>query len=288
MTPNNSLTIFQKKIRRIWHNDEWYFSVLDLVEDLTNNPIPEHYWSDLKIKLKKEGFEISDKIVRLKLRASDNKMRLTDCANTENMFRIIQSIPTKKSDAFKRGLARVGYERILEMENPELLQDRAKRYYEMKGYPPGWIENRLYGTEIRQELTGEWEQRGICERKDREILTDEISNATFDVSTHEHKKIKGLDPKFKNQNIRDHMTDLELIFTMLGEVSTTEIAKSRDARGFVENRDAAIDGGSIAGNARRRLEQEIGQSVVSSDNYIEITGKVKKIENNSKPKKLKN
>jgi hypothetical protein len=217
---------------------------------------------------------------------------MTDCANTENLFRIIQSIPSKKAEPFKRWLAKVGYERIQEIENPELAQERAKEYYELKGYPKDWIDKRIRGIAIRQDLTDEWKQRGVEEQKEYAILTNEISKATFGVPIKEHKKIKGLDPQFKNQNLRDHMTDLELIFTMLGEASTTEITRARDVQGFVGNREAAREGGRIAGNARAELENKTGRNVVSSDNYLEITGKVKKLENNPKPevqrKKLKN
>jgi hypothetical protein len=292
MNSDKALVVFQgKKIRRIWHDGEWYFSVIDVIEVLTDSSRSRKYWSDLKSKLIEEGFEVSDKIGQLKIIAPDGKMRLTDCANTENSFRIIQSIPSKKAEPFKRWLAKVGYERIQEIENPELAQERAKEYYELKGYPREWIEKRIRGIAIRQELTDEWNQRGIEEQKDYAILTNEISKATFGVPIKKHKQIKGLDPKFKNQNLRDHMTDIELIFSMLGEASTTKIARKRDAQGFVENKDAARRGGEIAGVARRKLEYETGEKVVSSDNYLEITGEVKKLEDNStsedRKKKLK-
>jgi len=308
MTQDKALVVFQgRKIRRTWHNEEWYFSVVDVVGVLTDSEDPRNYWKVLKHRLIKEGSnETVTKCNRLKMKSRDGKMRLTDCSNTENIFRIIQSIPSKKAEPFKRWLAKVGYERIREIENPELAQERAKEYYKLKGYPKEWIEKRVRGIAVRQELTDEWDQRGIEEQKDYAILTNEISKATFGVPIKKHKQIKGLDPKLKNQNLRDHMTDLELIFTMLGEASTTEIARTGDAQGFLENRDAARKGGKIAGGARQKLEKETGRPVVSSDNYLEITGKVislrsnissydseiEKLENNSKSKirkkKLKN
>jgi prophage antirepressor-like protein len=292
MESENALVVFQgKKIRRVWHDEEWYFSVVDVVEVLTDSPTPRQYWGKVKDREFKK-LELSPIWVQLNLTAADGKKYKTDCANTEKMFRIIQSIPSKKAEPFKRWLARVGYERIREIENPELAQERAKKYYELKGYPKDWIDKRIRGIAIRQDLTDEWGQRGVEEQKEYAILTNEISKATFGVPIKEHKKIKGLDPEFKNQNLRDHMNDRELIFTMLGEVSATDITRARDAQGFVENREAAREGGEIAGNARRELERKTGRKVVSSDNYLEITGKVKKLENNStsegRRKKLKN
>jgi prophage antirepressor-like protein len=175
MDADKALVVFQgKKIRRIWHNEEWYFSVVDIVEVLTNSSRPRKYWSDLKIRLQDEGFELSDKIGQLKVLSSDGKKYPTDCVNTENAFRIIQSIPSKKAEPFKRWLAKVGYERIREIENPEIAQDRAKEYYELKGYPKDWIDKRIRGIAIRQDLTDEWEQRGIEEKKEYAILTNEI------------------------------------------------------------------------------------------------------------------
>ena len=288
MDPDKSIAVFQgKSIRRTWHDGEWYFSVVDVCGVLTESVDSGAYWRKLKQRLKEEGSEVVTNCHGLKLLAPDGKMRLTDCANTESIFRIIQSIPSRKAEPFKRWLAKVGYERIQEIENPELAQERAKEYYELKGYPKEWIEKRLRGIAIRQELTDEWDQRGIEEKKEYAILTNEISKATFGVPIKKHKQIKGLDPKFKNQNLRDSMTDLELIFTMLGEASTTEITQSRDSEGFEECRESSREGGKIAGNARRELESKTGRKVVSSDNYLEITGKVKKLENNSKSKERK-
>ena len=274
MESKEALVVFEgAKIRRTLHDNQWYFSVVDVVGVLTDSSIPRRYWSDLKSKLIEEGFEPYDKIVQLILQAEDGKMRPTDCANTESMFRIIQSIPSKKAEPFKRWLAKVGYERIQEIENPELAQDRAKEYYELKGYPEDWIEKRLRGIAIRQELTDEWKERRVDEKRDYAILTNEISKATFGKSIKEHRKIKSLDPMNKNQNLRDHMTDLELIFTMLGEKSTTEITSSRESKGFDECFDSSKEGGKIAGNARKELEKKTGRKVVSSENFLSITGK---------------
>ena len=274
MDSKEALVVFEgAKIRRTWHDNQWYFSVVDVVGVLTDSSIPRRYWSDLKSKLIEEGFEPYDKIVQLILQAEDGKMRPTDCANTESMFRIIQSIPSKKAEPFKRWLAKVGYERTQEIENPELAQDRAKEYYELKGYPEDWIEKRLRGIAIRQELTDEWKERRVDEKRDYAILTNEISKATFGKSIKEHRKIKSLDPMNKNQNLRDHMTDLELIFTMLGEKSTTEITKSRESNGFDECFDSSKEGGKIAGNARKELEKKTGRKVVSSENFFSITEK---------------
>ena len=275
MEKENKIVVFQdKKIRRIWHNDEWYFSVVDVVETLTDSPTPRQYWGKVKDREFNE-LELSPIWVRLKLKALDGKLRETDCANTENMFRIIQSIPSKKAEPFKQWLAKVGYERIQEIENPELAQDRAKEYYELKGYPKEWIDKRLRGIAVRQALTEEWSNRGIEETREYAILTNEIAKATFGVGIKEHKKLKGLDPKLKNQNLRDHMTDLELIFNMLGEASTTEIAKKLDAKGFSENKIAAKKGGTIAGDARKKLELETGEKVVSEKNYLDLKKKKK-------------
>ncbi|MDO8726410.1 MAG: Bro-N domain-containing protein [Candidatus Methanoperedens sp.] len=232
-------------MRRVWHEDQWYFSVVDVVRVLTDSSIPRRYWSDLKSDLSDEGFEPYDKIVQLTLQAEDSKMRLTDCANTESMFRIIQSIPSPKAEPFKRWLAKVGYERVQEIEDPELAQKRMKEIYKLKGYSDDWIEKRVRGIAIRDELTGEWDKRGIKTNSEYSILTAEISKATFGLTPVEYKKVKGL----KRENLRDHMNDLELIFTMLGEASTTKIARNKDATGFDENKDAAKEGGTVAGIA---------------------------------------
>ncbi len=259
------LVVFEgKNIRRTWYNNEWYFSVVDVVDALEASTQPRKYWSDLKVKLIGEGFELSDKIGQLKLMSSDNKYYETDCANTKNLFRIIQSIPSKKAEPFKQWLAQVGYERIQEIQNPELAQERIKQLYIQKGYSKEWIEKRLRGIAIRQELTDEWKQRGVEEGKEFSIFTNEISKATFGMTVQEYKKFKGL----KTENLRDHMKDLELIFTMLSEASTTTIARGKDAQGFHENKEAAKEGGTIAGNARKELEDKSRKKVVTSENYL--------------------
>ena len=269
----SKIIVFQnKKIRRIWHNNEWYFSIIDVVGVLTDSPNPNNYWKVLKHR-EKQLVTICN---QLKLESSDGKKYLTDCANTKAIFRIIQSIPSKKAEPFKRWLAKVGYERVQEIENPELAQDRAREYYRKKGYPKDWIEKRIRGIVIRQELTDEWKNRGIEETRDYAILTDEIAKETFGVSIKEHKEIKELDPKFENQNLRDHMTDLELIFNMLGEASTTEIARSKDVQGFEENMQAAKEGGSVAGNARKDLEKKSGKKIITNKSYLKKLKPIKK------------
>jgi DNA-damage-inducible protein D len=270
----NALVVFQGKgIRRIWHDGQWHFSIVDVIEVLTESTIPKRYWSDLKIKLKNEGFEPYEKIVQLKLPAEDGKQRPTDCGSTKIMFRIIQSIPSPKAEPFKRWLAKVGYERVQEIEDPELAQKRMKELYRAKGYSDVWIEKRMRGIAVRDELTDEWDRRGIETDKEFSILTAEISKATFGLTPSEYIVLKGL----KNQNLRDHMNDLELIFTMLGEAATTEIARTKDAQGFVENKDAARKGGTISGDARRDLEAETGKGIVSGENYLDTPEKVKRL-----------
>ena len=266
---SSKIAVFKgKEIRKTIFNDEWYFSIIDIISVLTDSANPRRYWSDLKSKLSEdEGFsQLYEKIVQLKLVSADGKKYQTDTANTETVFRIIQSIPSPKAEPFKRWLAKVGYERIQEIEDPELATKRTRALYKAKGYPDDWIEKRMRGIAIREELTNEWEKRGIKEQKDYAILTAEISEATFGVKPSEHKKLKHL----KKENLRDHMTDLELIFSMLGEASTTEIAVQKDAQVFDENRDAARAGGQIAGNARKELEEKSGRKVVSSSNFKNI------------------
>ncbi|MBI5065200.1 Bro-N domain-containing protein [Candidatus Woesearchaeota archaeon] len=273
METKNALVVFQdKKIRRIWYNEEWWFSIVDVIGALAESERARKYWSDLKLKLSDESFEVSEKIGQLKLLAEDGKFRQTDCANTKNMFRIIQSIPSPKAEPFKQWLAKVGYERVQEIENPELAQARMKDLYRQKGYSDEWIEKRVRGIAVRQELTDEWRQRDVKEGNEFAILTNEISKATFGKTVEEYKEHK----KLNKQNLRDHMNDLELIFTMLGEASTTEIAKSKDAQGFEENKDAASKGGKIAGNARKNLEIASGRKVVTEGNYLEQPEKIRR------------
>jgi len=275
MSTENALVVFEgKNIRRLWHKKEWHFSIIDIVAVLTDSSIPKRYWSDLKAKLLEEGFEPYDKIVQLKMPAEDGKLRETDSANTETMLRLIQSIPSKKAEPFKQWLAQVGYERIQEIENPELAQDRAKEYYELKGYPKEWIDKRLRGIAIRQELTDEWKSRGVEEQKDFVILTNEISKATFGKTVGEYKQFKGI--KKPNQNLRDHMTDWELILNMVGEKATTDITIAKDTKGLLKLKQTAKEGGNIAKNTRKELDQKIGKSIISKENYLHLEKKKKK------------
>ncbi len=264
---DKSLIVFQdKKIRRQWYNEEWYFSVIDVVAILVDQQEYQRsrkYWNKLSQRLREEGSEVVTFCHQLKLLADDGKMRVTDCANTEGIFRIIQSIPSPKAEPFKKWLAKVGYERVQEIEKPELTQKRMRELYKAKGYSDDWIEKRVRGIAVRDELTDEWDKRGVKKGKEYSILTAEISKATFGLTPAEYKKHKGL----KRENLRDHMNDLELIFTMLGEASTTKIAKKKNAQGFNENKDTAKRGGAVAGIARKQLEIETNEKVVSSDNY---------------------
>jgi len=264
-TESHSAIFRGKSIRKTIFQKEWWFSVVDVVEVLTGSSIPKRYWSDLKIKLMQEGFnEAYEKIVRLKLMASDGKLRETDCADTETMFRIIQSIPSPKAEPLKRWLAKTGYERIQEIEDPELTAKRMRMTYKLKGYPDEWIEMRMRGIAIREELTDEWKKRGAEKNSDYEILTAEISQATFGVKPREYKKLKGL----KKENLRDHMDDFELILTMLGERTTKEIHKTKDSKGMPKLKDDARLGGEVAGTARKQIERRIGRPIVSKNNFL--------------------
>jgi prophage antirepressor-like protein len=247
---HNKIVVFEsKEIRRIWIEEEWYFSVVDVIEALTDSQNPRDYWYKMKIRVKMEdGLELSTVCRQLKLESRDGKKYATDCANTKNMFRIIQSIPSPKAEPFKQWLAQVGYERVQEIEDPELAQNRMKELYELKGYPKDWIDKRLRGIAIRQNLTDEWQERGITSEQNYAILTAEISKATFGITPSEYKEIKGLTKK--NQNLRDHMTDLELIFTMLCEKVTTEISHKEKPDNFEKNKKVARRGGRVAGMAR--------------------------------------
>jgi len=262
------LVLFKKhEIRRVIHNDEWWYSVVDVVEALTGSDRAGKYWSDLKRQLAdKEGFfELSENIGQLPMRADDGKNRITDVATTEIILRIIQSISSPRAEPFKRWLARVGYERIQETQNPEIAIKRAILTYQIQGHSDDWIEKRIRTIVSRKELTSEWHKRGIKEGQDYATLTNVISENTFNMHTQRHKRHKGLR---KSHNLRDHMTDLELILTMLGETSTKEIAVQRDAQGYYENYKSAEAGGGIAGKARKQIEMETGQSVVSKSNYL--------------------
>ena len=265
----NNIKLFQDKKIRTYHDeirDQWYFSIVDTIAVLTDSSIPKRYWSDLKKKLLKEGFQLYEKIVQLKFEAADGKKYATDCAETTNLLRIIQSIPSPKAEPFKQWLATVGYERMLEIENPELAQERMKELYEKKGYPKEWIDKRIRGIAIRQNLTDEWKKRGITEERDYAILTAEISKATFGMTPSEYKEFKGLTKK--NQNLRDHMDDLELIFTMLGERVTTEISEKEEPDTFDKSKKIARRGGNVAGVARKETEKELGRKVSTPKNYL--------------------
>ncbi|MFH0928541.1 MAG: Bro-N domain-containing protein [bacterium] len=261
-----------KRIRKILYKNEWWFSILDVIFVLTDSPQPKTYWA----KMKDRNVEMSQPFPfweQLKLRAEDGKMRETDCADTEGIFRIIQSIPSPKAEPFKRWLAKVGFERVQEIENPELATKRTRMLYKLKGYPEDWIEKRMRGINIREELTNEWQKRGATEQRDYEILTAEISKATFGITPSEYKKVKDL----KRENLRDHMDDFELIFTMLGERSTTEIHKTENSQGTSKLAQDAKRGGRIAGIAKEQLEKELGRPVVSKDNFLSKKKSLKKL-----------
>ncbi|MFH1649347.1 MAG: Bro-N domain-containing protein [Candidatus Woesearchaeota archaeon] len=274
MTKEDALVVFQdKRIRRAWHAEEWYFSVVDVVAALTESADAKDYWYRLKKREQESsGIELSTLCRQLKLISSDGKYYTTDCANTKSMFRIVQSIPSPKAEPFKQWLAQVGYERVEEIQNPELAQARMKELYKAKGYSDEWIEKRVRGIAVRQELTGEWKTRGVEAGKEYAILTNEISKATFGKTVEDYRKFKGLG----KENVRDHMNDLEIIFTMLGESVTTAVTKTRDSKGFVECKDSAKEGGEVAGNARKDAEKRIGKSIVSEENFLDAPEKEKK------------
>jgi len=259
------IAVFQKEeIRKIIYKNEWWFSIIDVCGVLTGSPDPGAYWRKLKQRLKAEESEVVTFCHALKLIAPDGKMRETDCANTETIFRVIQSIPSPKAEPFKRWLARVGYERVKEIEDPELATKRTRAIYKAKGYPDSWIEKRMRGIEVRETLTNEWKKRDVKGGKEYAILTSEISKATFGMTPGKYKKFKGL----SRENLRDHMDDLELIFTMLGEASTTEIAKNKNSQGFSENKSSAQEGGGVAGRARKDLEERSGRKVSTKQNFL--------------------
>lgn len=263
---STKIAIFRnKRIRKTIHKNEWWFSVVDVIEALTDSSNPNDYWYKMKIRVKSEdSTELSTICRQLKLESSDGKKYMTDCASTEGLFRIIQSIPSPKAEPFKKWLAKVGYERIQEIEDPELAQKRARAIYKAKGYPDGWIERRMRGIAIREELTDQWQKHGVEKPKEYEILTAEISKATFGVTPAEYKKLKSL----KRENLRDHMNDLELLFSQLGEAATTEITKTEHPRGFIKNKHVSRRGGKIAGDARKKLELQTGRKVTSRNNYL--------------------
>ena len=263
-----------KQIRKVLHQGEWWFSVVDVIWALTDSTNPNDYWYKMKIRVKTEdGFEPSTVCRQLKLQAPDGKLRETDCADTEGIFRLIQSIPSPKAEPFKRWLAKVGYERVQEIENPELATKRTRMLYKLKGYSDDWIEKRMRGIAIREELTDEWKNLGAKEHQDYEILTAEISKATFGVTPNEYKKLKGL----KRENLRDHMDDFELIFNMLGERATTEIHRTEDSKGVRKLKADAKAGGDIAGGARKKLEERPGRRITSKKNFLQKTEDKKRL-----------
>jgi hypothetical protein len=262
---NFKVAIFQgKQIRRYWDNEKelWYFSIIDVIRVLTGSTNPRRYWSDLKIKLQKEGSEVYEKIVQLKMQAPDGKYYLTDSADTEVMLRVIQSIPSPNAEPFKLWLARIGYERLEETADPELAITRALKTYLQKGYGKEWINQRLKSIEIRKALTDEWEQQGVKEGLEFAILTDEISQAWAGLTTKQYKNLKGL----KKENLRDNMTNLELVLNMLAETATTEISQKRHPQGFHQSKRIAKEGGTVAGNARREIESKTGRKVITAKN----------------------
>ncbi|HLB56315.1 MAG TPA: Bro-N domain-containing protein [Coxiellaceae bacterium] len=267
MNTEKSIVLFQeKKVRRIWYNDTWFFVIVDVIAALTDSPQPDGYLKDLR----RRDPALSDQwqnIVVLLFAETEGGAQKINCANTENILRIIQSIPSAKAEPFKRWLAKVGYERIQEIENPELAQERMKKLYEQKGYSKEWIDKRLRGIAIRQNLTDEWKERGVMGEDNYAILTAQISKATFGMTPTEYRQFKNL-PKRTNENLRDHMTDLELIFTMLGEKVTTEISKKEKPNRMPLHKKVAKRGGDVAGNARKNTEKELGESIITKKNFL--------------------
>lgn len=266
------LAIFSgKEIRRIWDDkkEKWYFSVIDVIGAISQSSIPKRYWADLKGKLKTEGSQVYENIVQLKFLAKDNKYYFSDAADTEAIFRLIQSIPSPKAEPFKLWLARVGYERVEEAEDPEKAIQRAMLTYLKKGYSKEWVDLRLKSIEIRKDLTNEWNDRGIDTISKYAILTDDITFAWAGIKTKDYKKIKDL----KKENLRDNMTNLELVLNMLAEASTTEISKKELPDTFNQNRKVAKKGGGVAGKARKELEKQVGRSIISKSNFLNIKNK---------------
>lgn len=270
MIDQKMIVFNDRTIRRTIHNNEWWFCIADVVSVLTDTSNPTDYIKKMRLRDKELAKGWGQIVTPLRLATEGGAQKLI-CANTAGIFRIIQSVPSPKAEPFKRWLAEVGYERVQEIENPELATQRTRALYKAKGYSDAWIEKRMRGIAVRDELTEEWKNRGVQESKDFAILTAEISKATFGMTPTEYQKHKGL----RRENLRDHMNDLELIFSMLGEASTTEIARNRDAQGFKQNKIAAKAGGKIAGGARKELEKASGQKVVSKTNYLPETKKIK-------------
>lgn len=263
MTKESAIKLFeQTQIRSVWNEEDekWYFSIIDVVKVLTETTIPKRYWTDLKKKLKLEGSELYDNLVQLKLQSSDGKFYKTDVADTEQLFRLIQSVPSKQAEPFKLWLAQVGRERVDEIEDPELGFDRLMETYLKKGYSKEWVNQRLKSIEVRKELTDEWGNRGVKKGQEYAILTDEITKAWSGLSVKEYKNHKGL----KKENLRDNMSNLELVLNMLAEATTTEISKEKKPQTFSENKKIAKQGGTIAGNTRKEIEEKTGKDVVNT------------------------
>jgi DNA-damage-inducible protein D len=266
-----NITLFEgNKVRRIWHDSRWFFSIIDVIQVLTGSTLPRRYWSDLKKKLKIEGSEVYEKIVQLKLIAEDGKFRETDMADVEIMFRLIQSIPSPKAEPFKQWLARVGKERIEEIENPELAMERMKSLYKQKGYPNDWVQKRMRGIAVRNTLTDEWDKRGLKKGIEYAILTNEIMQGTFNMKVEEYKKHKKLSVQ---HNLRDHMGDIELILTMLAEATTTKLSVDRNSKGFYKLNNDAKEGGEIVGKTRKEIESRSGKKILTKKNFLNIKNK---------------
>ena len=265
MEEQNLMPFEGKEIRKIWHNDEWYFSVVDVIEVLTDSPQPSSYWNKVKKTILKES-DLLRFWQKVKLKGLDGKTYPSEVANTEGIFRIVMSVPSFKAEPLKLWLAEQGQRTIDEAENPELLTERQAELYRAKGYSEEWISRRVQTIETRKALTDEWKQRGVKEQQEYSILTAIIAKGTFGLTPSEHKEVKGLE----RQNLRDHMTPIELIFTALSEETTRMIAQKDDAQGFVENQNAASEGGAMAGNYRTQLEERTGEKVVSGANYLDL------------------
>ncbi len=272
MTQESTVRLFEnKKVRSLWDSEQekWYISVIDVIEVLTESERPRKYWDDLKRKLRAEGSELSEKIGQLKLQAPDGKMRLTDVADTEQLFRLIQSIPSPKAEPFKLWLSQLARERLEEIADPEQGIERLMEYYHRKGYSESWINQRLKSIEVRKELTNEWERRGVQKGQEYAVLTDIITQGWSGMTTKQYKQHKGL----KTESLRDNMTNLELVLNMLAEATTTEISKEKNPETLEENREVAQQGGQVAGNTRKEIEAKIGKKVVSSLNAKTIRDK---------------
>ena len=267
MTTQKNIALFEgSAIRRVWdeRKEKWYFSIVDIIAILTESPRPRKYWNALKTKLLEEGSELSQNVGQLKLESPDGKKYETDVADVETILRLVQSVPSKKAEPIKLWLAKVGYERVQEMNDPEHALNRSREYWEKQGRSKKWIQQRMMGQEIRNKLTDYWKEHEVTKQEEYAILTNIIHHEWTDLTVKEHKQIKGL----KTQNLRDHMTDAELVFTALAELSTRQIAETVEARGLKENKDPAKKGGRIAKNARRELEQKTGKSVISGNSYL--------------------